>query len=219
MKQYNTTNIIRKSMGTFFAIATAISISVVSACPAQDVYIPEFEEHKVKVSKITPKKINFRGDPQPWKYRTRLREANKEGINFAGHYIIASWGCGTGCSIGAIIDAKTGEVFFPDELAGGFGIETGHPEESLDKYGNFEYKPESNLLVLNGWGGEKNGVRYLLWENNQFRLKKFIPIPLHDDNYFDEAPVEPTDVTHQGVGEARWNSSAIVDSHVEAAIA
>jgi hypothetical protein len=44
-------------------------------------------------------------------YRTRLREAARERPNFAGHFIVATWGCGTECVEGVIIDARTGRVF------------------------------------------------------------------------------------------------------------
>ncbi len=43
-------------------------------------------------------------------YRTRLREASRKRPNFAGHYVLATWGCGTSCTLGAAIDAKTGRV-------------------------------------------------------------------------------------------------------------
>jgi hypothetical protein len=44
-------------------------------------------------------------------FRTRLREAAREKPNFAGHFIVTTWGCGTECVEGAIIDARTGRVF------------------------------------------------------------------------------------------------------------
>jgi hypothetical protein len=43
-------------------------------------------------------------------YRTRINEAAKGEVDFAGHYIVAKWGCGASCLSGAIIDAKSGVV-------------------------------------------------------------------------------------------------------------
>jgi hypothetical protein len=43
--------------------------------------------------------------------RTQIREAARKGPNFAGHYTIAEWGCGTSCVSLAVIDAETGVVF------------------------------------------------------------------------------------------------------------
>lgn len=73
-----------------------------------------------------------RGTPE-YDYRTRIRGAAEEGeIAFAGHYIIAEWGCGTQCQWGAIIDALTGKVYMLPVASGGW-----------------EYYPDSNLLVVN----------------------------------------------------------------------
>ncbi len=50
-------------------------------------------------------------------YRTRLKDAAQEKPNFAGHYILTSWGCGAGCLMGAVIDANTGKVhWFPHTI-------------------------------------------------------------------------------------------------------
>jgi hypothetical protein len=44
-------------------------------------------------------------------FRTRLRQGAKEKVNFAGHYVFTTWGCGSECIMGAAIDVKTGKVF------------------------------------------------------------------------------------------------------------
>jgi hypothetical protein len=42
-----------------------------------------------------------------------LREGARKGPNFAGHFTITYWGCGaTDCATLAIIDARTGRVYF-----------------------------------------------------------------------------------------------------------
>jgi hypothetical protein len=56
--------------------------------------------------------VNLQSHPEARTYRTRLREAAKEKPSFAGHYIVAEWGCGTCCQQIALIDAKTGTVYF-----------------------------------------------------------------------------------------------------------
>jgi len=45
-------------------------------------------------------------------FRTRLRQAAAGGVNFAGKYELALWGCGTGCVEGAIVSARDGQVMF-----------------------------------------------------------------------------------------------------------
>lgn len=62
------------------------------------------------------------------KYRTALREGLRDyPIEFAGRYVVVTFGCGTTCMFGGWVDAKTGEAFgMPGILDtfGPFGVET-----------------------------------------------------------------------------------------------
>jgi hypothetical protein len=79
-------------------------------------------------------------------YRTRLSNAARQAPNFAGHYVVTEWGCGTGCLTGAILDVKTGKaVFLPVLLGSG---STGHPVD--DQNQKFEYRVDSYLLRVIG---------------------------------------------------------------------
>jgi hypothetical protein len=49
---------------------------------------------------------------EAYNFRTRLREAAQEDVNFAGHYRVAIWGCGTSCVHGAVVDVISGHVTF-----------------------------------------------------------------------------------------------------------
>ena len=106
--------------------------------------------------------------PQARKYRTMLRDSVKDGVNFAGHYIVGQWGCGGGCVQFAIIDAKTGDVFFP-----GFYVSVvDGPEEKMDEIPEpLQFKPDSKLLIVTGARNEKGGgVYYYKWDNNRLTL-------------------------------------------------
>lgn len=47
-------------------------------------------------------------------FRTRIRDGMKQGPNFAGHYSVIQFGCGTGCSGVVVADNRTGQpVRFP----------------------------------------------------------------------------------------------------------
>jgi uncharacterized membrane protein len=52
--------------------------------------------------------------PKNKEFRTRLRAALREPANFAGHYVLTFWGCGTRCLTGAAVDLRTGKVAFLD---------------------------------------------------------------------------------------------------------
>ncbi len=137
---------------------------------------PTFAQYGARVEKIRNVKINLKSHKSARMFRTNLRNAAKEGVNFAGHYILTTWGCGTNCSQSAIIDARNGQVFFPDELEGaGFGFcELPGETEPLI------YKANSRLLILNGFKGgdlEKEnapcGIYYLEWTGTNFKQLKF----------------------------------------------
>lgn len=138
---------------------------------------PAFTQYAVKVEKTRRVRVNLTSHKNARAYRTNLRNAAKAGVNFAGHFILTTWGCGTNCSTSAIIDARTGKVFFPDQLDGSaFGF-----CELPDDTEPIVYKAESRLLVLSGFkGGDLNlqkagcGIYYLEWTGTKFKQVQFL---------------------------------------------
>jgi len=75
------------------------------------------------------------------KFRTRLTEDSRGGPNFAGHYTVVFWGCGTGCAQTAIVDAYDGRiVWVPLDW-------TDIPDEA-DVADNRNFRLNSRLLIL-----------------------------------------------------------------------
>ena len=98
-------------------------------------------------------------------FRTRLRDASREKPNYAGHYVIATWGCGAECIHGAAIDVRTGEViWWPATICC----------SSHDMAANFEavsFRLNSRLIVLTGLRNEKEGddaAHYYIIDNKRF---------------------------------------------------
>lgn len=161
-----------------FALGTLAALS-----SGQRTRTPDFKGYPAAVESKTAKAIDFKRSPGASTFRTRLREGLKGEVNFAGRYIITGWGCGTGCSQMAIIDAKTGRVYMPDQLAGvsaWFG-------NVADDYEVYSYKRDSRLLIVRGTAGpmtdgdsdQKSGTYYFEWRSNRLRLIKFVP---HDNS-------------------------------------
>jgi hypothetical protein len=50
-------------------------------------------------------------------FSTVILKGAKRGPNFAGHYAIVSWGCGTSCGSYVIVDSRSGRVYEPTELS------------------------------------------------------------------------------------------------------
>ena len=100
-------------------------------------------------------------------FRTQLRRQAALGPNFAGHYTLALWGCGAGCANGAVIDARSGQVwfvpfYFEDVWEGGH-IVCGHGSS---------FEIVSELLIIEGRvnPGGKSGRHYFRWHNGRFTL-------------------------------------------------
>src|SRR5215204_1656338 len=77
---------------------------------------PTFSRYGVKVENLRSVQVNLKSHRYAGRFRTNLRNAARGKVNFAGHYILTQWGCGTNCSQTAVIDAKDGSVYFPGEL-------------------------------------------------------------------------------------------------------
>jgi hypothetical protein len=118
--------------------------------------------------------------PQARAYRTRLREGARRAVNFAGHYKLHTWGCGTGCLQTAFIDAKTGEVFFPKEL-NGFIVCFYDPGPVNDLEEALKFQRGSRLIVMSGYptserdkSEPKKGLYYYEWTGKDLKLIKYV---------------------------------------------
>lgn len=139
---------------------------------------PTFGTYSVTVEKARVRSINFKNDAGARSFRTRLTEAIRGGVNFAGHYVVAGWGCGTGCISGAIIDARNGKVYWPLPLSA-LGVWYNGEEYTNSPV---EYRKNSRLLIIRGSPGVKdndsekpNGQYYYEWTGKDLRQVYFVP--------------------------------------------
>lgn len=56
------------------------------------------------------KSVNFSNFPEAKTYYTMITKSVEDGSNFAGHFTIARWGCGTDTLAYSIVDNKTGDI-------------------------------------------------------------------------------------------------------------
>ena len=160
-------------------LVTSAVLAILLAHPAhgQKVTTPRFTDLPAAVERARVKSIDFNRNPDARSFRTRLSEAIKEGVNFAGHFVVAGWGCGTGCVSGAIVDTRTGNVFWPEQFhdIGVWYDENSYTDKPVD------YRKNSRLFVVNGSPGTKQGeadrpqgTYYYEWKNNRLRLIRVI---------------------------------------------
>lgn len=122
-----------------------------------------FEDHPIHVEKQTWKNAEpniHRGDEFAWMFRTRVREAAKAEPNFANHFVLASFGCGTECQAYFVVNTKTGEVIR--------GPVSGWGAEGVR---------DSNLLVVNPIEEDYDGeipdwleTEYYVFDGKEFHL-------------------------------------------------
>ncbi len=104
--------------------------------------------------------VDVNSDPIGKIYSTAIRYSVKyNGINFAGKYSIADWGCGSGCQDGVIVDADTGHIYLLPEIM----------------VNGYESRKGSRLLVQNpvtvgsGWMNNWFKTRYWEWTGQGFK--------------------------------------------------
>jgi hypothetical protein len=85
---------------------------------------------------------DFKTDPKARLFKTEIRDQCKDyGINFAGHYTVIEWGCGTECESIAIVDRISGAIFYS-------GIRHSTGDEAFN---GVKYKPGSRMMVMNSY--------------------------------------------------------------------
>lgn len=153
-------------MRTFVLIILALTTIVVGAFAGGD-NSPQYQDFSVtNIFKGKPAAVDLSSHPQARTYRTQLRRQAAEGPNFAGHYKIAIWGCGSSCQAFAIVDSQTGRAYFPPDLPF-----VSHVSWDGDDFG-LQFRLDSRLLVLHGSPKEEPrvGTFYYLWQTNTLTL-------------------------------------------------
>jgi hypothetical protein len=101
----------------------------------------DFKMFEVPVYKGKLAPPNFKTDKAAWLYRTQIREQCKNnGINFAGHYTLCKWGCGSECLDFAIVNRIDGRINYSNIAI-----------KQDDVFYTLLYKANSKLILLNDW--------------------------------------------------------------------
>ena len=146
-------------------LLTLIAISLVSCQDKTKKEKDPISTIPLNTERTVKADINFKSNPIAERYRTVITEKYTElGVNFASYYIITTWGCGSGCVSGVMIDIRDGFVY-------------SMPEDK-DWGGNGTYiesKKESNILktvAVAQSSSREIEERRKYWEWNE-DLKKF----------------------------------------------
>ena len=128
---------------------------------------PGFQDFAVESRLAGPAATPNVSSGQAHRYRTILRREGLNPPNFAGEYRIVTWGCGTCCNEFAILNQRTGNVFFPP-----FAVACKFPDDS--EYGGqvgIDFELDSRLLIITGAKNERGGGRYFYeWTGKRLKL-------------------------------------------------
>jgi hypothetical protein len=166
------------------AISLAFVLGLEASAQLRDEPVPRCEDFLVKELYSDPIAQPRIIKPEERRYRTAIENGvrkgfgvlhepegtEKRGPNFAGHYIVVQWGCGTECLQYAIVDAKDGAIYQPPV--------PGSHIAYFDS-GRLDYRLRSKLMVVKtncAMGDRERCDRdFYIWENNRFGHLSRIP--------------------------------------------
>jgi hypothetical protein len=108
-------------------------------------------------------------------FRTVIREDFAEPANFAGHYRVTIWGCGTDCRDFAIADKNTGSVYTMPGESNVSGV-MGNDDDRIS------FRPDSRLFIVAGCFNEDQACQdkpkklFYEWTGKRLRLIQQCPL-------------------------------------------
>ena len=160
--------IIVSALALLWALCVSTQTSKNAAAPHFEDF-PETEKWSGTAAKVridTPAKKMF---------RTQFRDAARQAPNFAGHYRITTWGCGTDCFEGGMVDLETGTVSVLPSSMLKRGWEYRMMCYSAFQPSGIESRADSRLLIIRcanaqgSDGGAHLCTFYFVFENGSFK--------------------------------------------------
>lgn len=142
---------------------------------------PQFAQYQVSENwsgTAAPIKLSTHSDRL---FRTQFTNAAKQPPNFAGHFRAATWGCGTQCVKGGVVDLATGRLLQIPYSQRPRGSQPAGEEKRMVCYSAFggrktvETRRDSRMLivrcadVIGKDGGNFEHTFYFVFEKNRFR--------------------------------------------------
>jgi len=164
----------------------AINILVLAAglpTLARGADVPTFSDFSVhQVFKGKPAEPQFRPGEDQYPngvghFRGGVAFEAERGPNFAGHYTLARWTCGSGCSSAIIVDSGTGKLYrhmpFSNLILPSFDTD----------FEAYSFRLDSRLLIVQGYFDvdipgrhTECSRRYYEWTGTSFKLLRKVPL-------------------------------------------
>jgi hypothetical protein len=138
-------------------VAGLLLASTTPSCDPR--HLPQFDDFKAQREKLEHPQLDLKSHSIGPRFRTVLtRAVRSQQPNLAGHFLLVKWGCGTACSMMAIVNLRTGKIWHDAELILTRGIRT-HAD---------------SILVIANPGGESFSAEvptsYYVWRPDQLEL-------------------------------------------------
>lgn len=155
------------------SITIFIPLSSIAYVQKKPPRFEDFPASKSDVYKAKPAPVVL-GSKRARLYRGVLREGARKGPNFAGRFTLVTWGAGLGGFSMAVVDAKSGKVYFPPFKEVG---NTSYGLPYADKGNNPAWRIGSKLFAFVGIPEPNNkgmGIYFYTFDRARFRLVYFL---------------------------------------------
>jgi hypothetical protein len=142
---------------------------------------PQFEDYPAgRIFAGKPPRVDVPPDfPQQEFFQLSIKDLVDGGVNFAGHYAVREWSCGTNCHWLLVLDMKTGE-FLRDSPYGTLSLTK---EQTVRKQHDcLQFRADSRLLIATGCFDAEDpanpaecGTKYSKLEKEKFVLIRYDP--------------------------------------------
>lgn len=154
---------------------SVIAISAVLSCAAVFAQsVPQFRHYATGAIYSGPRLAPDLSSREAYNYRTRLRAEAPREPNFASDHRVVTWGCGTSCETGAVINLRNGRVtFFPFSVCCS-------AKDDEPGFNRIEFRPNSALIIFSGLRNEEgiDGAHFYEFSGRGFHFiytKPFTP--------------------------------------------
>jgi hypothetical protein len=152
-------------MKATLAAGTCLLSLMLAACAAQDATAaPSFAQYAESSNPLKPGAKPKLRATQDREFKTRIAEASEQSVNFAGHYVLSSFGCGAGCVMSFALDKNSGKIsWLPFTVCCWDDVEAGAQP--------LTFRKDSRLVVVTGSRNEQGkGVYYYEFKKERFIL-------------------------------------------------
>jgi hypothetical protein len=159
--------------------------------------VPQFEDYPVAEIFTGTHAVPKLGTPLEQRYADQIRHGvqngygvfrdgkEQKGANFAGNLIVIQWGCGLPCMRMAMVDARSGEVYYPPISFHGVGARSFDLplltiSNSVPQNPEVQFRPNSSLMIIkatpNKSGRHASYIYYFVWRQNRWTLLQKVPL-------------------------------------------